>query len=65
MIILTNCWFCGLQHLKPDRKKIDVTTGEIVTIEGNLFYVKDQYDNYLPVCTFCKELWDRDCELNG
>ena len=52
---MTDCVFCGLQHLKPEHKRINVKTGETKTIKGNLHYIRNEFNELVPCCTFCKE----------
>ena len=52
---MPNCSVCGVQHLKPDRRRINVKTGEEYVVEGNLYYVRNKYNELIPVCEECKE----------
>ena len=52
---MTKCYFCGLQHLKPPTRKIDLKTRKVTVRLGNLNYVRDKWGEYKPVCADCYE----------
>lgn len=54
---MVSCIFCKKRHLKPDRKRINIETGETKTIKGNLHYIRDVFGEFVPCCTVCKEHW--------
>jgi len=47
--------FCGKQHLKQERKRVNILTGETKVTQQTLFYIRNAYGELVPCCKLCKE----------